>query len=44
LTVTDDPEQTFALHTAEPGSSSEEALRLLASRTDTPSTRTVADG
>jgi hypothetical protein len=31
LTVTDDPEQTLGLHTAEPGSPSEQALRLLAS-------------
>jgi hypothetical protein len=31
LTVTDDPEQMLALHTAEPGSQSERALRLLAS-------------
>ena len=30
LTVTDDPEQTLGLHTAEPGSPSEHALRLLA--------------
>jgi hypothetical protein len=36
LTVTDDPEQTLALHTAEPGSPSEEALRLLASWTTAP--------
>ena len=33
LTVTDDPEQTLGLHTAEPGSPSEQALRLLANWT-----------
>jgi transcriptional regulator with XRE-family HTH domain len=43
LTVTDDPEQTFALHTAEPGSTSEEALRLLASWINTPTTQTTND-
>jgi hypothetical protein len=36
LTVTDDPEQTLGLHTAEPGSPSERALRLLASWTGEP--------
>ena len=40
LTVTDDPEQTLALHTAEPGSASEHALHLLASWTSEPATRT----
>jgi len=36
LTPTDDPEQTLGLHTAEPGSPSEQALRLLASWTAEP--------
>jgi hypothetical protein len=36
LTPTDDPEQTLGLHTAEPGSPSEQALRLLASWTTEP--------
>jgi hypothetical protein len=31
LTVAGDPEQSLGLHTAEPGSASEQALRLLAS-------------
>src|ERR1700684_1808998 len=36
LAVTDDPEQSLSLHTAEPGSPSEQALRLLASWTGEP--------
>jgi transcriptional regulator with XRE-family HTH domain len=36
LTTTDDPEQTLGLHTAAAGSPSEQALRLLASWTTTP--------
>jgi len=36
MTPTDDPEQTLGLHTAEPGSPSEQALRLLASWTTEP--------
>jgi transcriptional regulator with XRE-family HTH domain len=36
FTPTDDPDQTLGLSTAEPGSPSEQALRLLASWTSTP--------
>jgi hypothetical protein len=36
LTPADDPEQTLGMHTAEPGSPSEQALRLLASWTTEP--------
>lgn len=39
LTLTDDPDQTLGLHTAEPGSPSEGALRLLASWTSEPVAR-----
>jgi len=43
LTPTDDPDQTLGLHTAEPGSPSEQALRLLASWTSEPA-RSTLDG
>jgi hypothetical protein len=43
LTPTDDPDQTLGLHTAEPGSPSEQALRLLASWTSEPA-RPTLDG
>ena len=36
LTVAGDPEQSLGLHTAEPGSPSEQALRLLASWVNDP--------
>ncbi|GAT12651.1 DNA-binding protein [Mycolicibacterium novocastrense] len=38
VAVLGDPEQTLCLYTAEPGSPSENALRLLANWTGTPST------
>jgi transcriptional regulator with XRE-family HTH domain len=40
LIVTDDPEQSLGLHTAEAGTPSDEALRLLASWTNEPAART----
>jgi transcriptional regulator with XRE-family HTH domain len=39
LTVTDDPEQSLSLHTVEPGSPSEQAMRLLASWISAPPAR-----
>jgi hypothetical protein len=44
LTVTDDPQQSPGLHTAEPGSPSEQALRLLASWVNHPAPQPAGDG
>lgn len=43
LIVTDDPEQSLGLHTAEAGTRSDEALRLLASWTNEPAAGTLHD-
>jgi transcriptional regulator with XRE-family HTH domain len=43
LNPTGDPDQTLGLHTAEPGSPSEHALRLLASWTSEPATPMTPD-
>ncbi|WP_367115288.1 hypothetical protein [Actinophytocola sp.] len=40
LAPTGDPDQVLGLHTAEPGSPAEDALRLLASWTSDPAVRT----